>query len=138
MEIKEVRYNPEPLFEAECDFCHHTWFPFENTRNTIEPPVEISVECPKCEKKSLNFFPDSKMKKDILYRKHVLGYDKKIENAKKKIETLTKERDEWKNRHDDKAKNNEKLIDILDRLVKKLDQIGVEVDDSDKKYQHFS
>lgn len=140
MEIKEVNYNQEetPLFDAECEHCHHTWFPFENKDYSIKLPIEIALECPKCNKNTVHFYPDAEMNKDILRRKYVLGYDKKIENAKKKIETLTKERDEWKNRHDDKTKSNEKLIDILDRLVKKLEEVGVEVDDSDKKFQHFS
>lgn len=134
MEIKKVSYNPESrsLFKADCEFCHHTWYPFENTGHTIEPPIEILLECPKCEKNTVHFFADSKMRKEILHRKYVLGYDQKIETAKKKIETLTKERDEWKNNHDKLFENNIKLTNAIDKLAKKLEQIGVEVDDDDK------
>lgn len=140
MDIREVSYNPEPktVFEAKCEHCNHTWPPFKDTNRTISPPTEITLVCPNCEKKTVCFFADKEMKKEILYRRHVLGYDNKIKNATKKVEVVTKERDEWKKRYEGEYATNEKLINVLDRLVKKLEDIDVEIDDSDKKYRHFT
>ena len=80
MDIREVSYNPEAKieFSAKCEHCNHTWFPFKGTNHTIRPPTEITLDCPNCGKKTMSFFADKKMKEEILYRRHVLGYDNKI------------------------------------------------------------
>ncbi len=140
MEIKEVPYRQKPesdLLLARCEHCGHVWHPFEDEGLTLNLPCEVELDCPKCKKVTLGVFLDDETKKAMMYKKYVLGYEENNNRLKKQVETLTKELNEWKEKYNEKIKNNEKLIDILDRLVKKLEEFGVQIEDSDKKFQHF-
>ena len=78
------------------------------------------------------FWPDDKINKEMLYKKHVLGNEIKIKQAQKTIEVLKTTRDEWKNRYEQESEKNTTLTKVIDRLSEKLEQLQVEVDDGDK------
>ena len=131
--IKEYRNYPREekiALKAICEHCDHVWFPYENEIQTL--PHESVLKCPKCEKKTEMFWPDDKMNKEMLYKKHVLGNEIKIKQAQKTIEVLKTTRDEWKNRYEQESEKNTTPTKVIDRLSEKLEQLQVEVDDGDK------
>lgn len=115
---------------AKCIHCDHNWHPYENT--IVKLPHEEELICPECKEKTVFFWADEQMKKELLHQKYILKFPKQIENAKKKIEAIEKERDDWKNKHDKLLENNTKLSNAIDKLATKLEQLGVETDESDK------
>ena len=116
VEYKKVR--------ATCNHCAWKWEPYDHE---IRLPLEAVLKCPECEQITECIWLDSKMNKEMIYKKHVLGYEPKIKNASKKIEELTKERDEWKERFQNEFDKNTMLIKSIEKITTKLQELGVEI-----------
>ena len=116
---------------AICVHCNHRWIPYDKTE-VISRPHEDTFKCPNCNKVTEIGWLTEEMQKERMYKKYVLGYDERTKNTEKKNRELTKDRDEWKKRYEKTFEINIKLSNSLERITKKLEELGVEVDNDDK------